>query len=156
RLPSAGQPPGARRVRITHEWGARSVSRPPAAPLSPVAPAEGGRTEGADVVFEWRPPEDPEGDAVADYHFELSDRADLAWPLSSNFEKLVGNTADRGHARYRVPAAGLLNPGQTYYWRVRARNEQGVWGPWSQTWSFTPGGPAVPLEVRLDQGVLRW
>jgi hypothetical protein len=33
-----------------------------------------------------------------------------------------------------------------------------VWGPWGKTWSFTPGGPAQPLEVTLDaaKGVLRW
>jgi hypothetical protein len=128
-----------------------------------VSPVEGGRTESTDVVFEWRPPQDPDGDRVADYHFELSDRADMAWPLSSNFSKLVSNTADRGKPRYSVPYAGLLTPGREYYWRVRARNEKGVWGPWSKTWSFTPSGPAEPVEVSLesakgsdDKTVLRW
>jgi hypothetical protein len=49
-----------------------------------------------------------------------------------------------------------------YYWRVRARNEKGVWGPWGKTWSFTPGGPAQPAEVTLGPAkgggpvVLRW
>jgi hypothetical protein len=49
-----------------------------------------------------------------------------------------------------------LRPGEKYYWHVRARNDQGVWGPWSRTWSFTPGGPAAPIDLRLEQGVLRW
>src|SRR5262249_39588535 len=95
--------------------------------------------------------------------FELSERADMAWPLSSNFSKLVSNTADRGKPRYSVPYTGLLTPGRDYYWRVRARNAKGVWGPWSKTWSFTAGGPAQPLDVVLEsvkgadgKMVLRW
>src|SRR5262245_37890418 len=150
-----------RRVRLTHEWVERSVSRPPGAPPAPVSPAEGGKTDGTDIVFEWRPP--TEGDRAADYHFELSERADMAWPLSSNFSKLVNNTADRGRPRYSVPYAGLLTPGRPYYWRVRARNGEGGRGPWGQTWSFTAGGPAQPVEVSLEpakgaggQVLLRW
>jgi hypothetical protein len=157
------QSPGPRRVRLTHEWVERSLSRPPAAPPDPVFPPDGGRTEGTDVVFRWRPPADSGGGGIADYHFELSERADLAWPLSSSFEKLVSNTADRGQARYAVPGAGLLTPGRTYYWRVRARNGKGVWGPWSRAWSFTPDGPAEPVGVTLepaagpgDRVLLRW
>jgi hypothetical protein len=157
------QSTGPRRVRVTHEWVERSVSRPPGAPPAPVFPAEGGRTDGTDLVFQWRPPQGPEGDGIADYHFELSERADMAWPLSSNFSKLVSNTADRGQPRYRVPYPGLLTPGREYYWRVRARSVKGVWGPWSKTWSFTPDGPAQPVEVALEpvKGgdgtvILRW
>jgi acetyl esterase/lipase len=157
------QSPGPRRVRLTHEWVERSLSRPPGAPPNPVFPAEGGRPDGTDIVFEWRSPPVPEGDSIGDYHFELSERPDMAWPLSSNFSKLVSNTADRGHPRYTVPHTGLLTPGREYYWRVRARNGKGVWGPWSKTWSFIPGGPAQPVEVILEpmQGndgkvILRW
>src|SRR5262249_29245799 len=48
------------------------------------------------------------------------------------------------------------------YWHVRAKDSQGVWGPWSATWSCTPGGPAPPQRVHLEidprstRGVLRW
>jgi hypothetical protein len=154
---------GPRKLRVTHEWVERSVSRPPAAPPSPVSPAEGERTDGTDIVFKWNPPEVPDGDSIADYHFELSDRADMAWPLSSNFSKLVSNTADRGKPRYSLPYSGLLTPGREYHWRVRARSGHGVWGPWSKTWSFTTGGPAQPVEVTLEPAkgaggkvVLRW
>jgi hypothetical protein len=155
--------PGTRRVRLTHEWVERSVSRPPGAPPAPVFPPDGGRTDDTAIVFQWSPPRDSEGDGIADYHFELSERADMAWPLSSNFAKLVSNTADRGQPRYGTPCAGLLTPGRAYYWRVRARNQKGVWGRWSQTWSFTPGGPAQPVDVTLEpaegssgKGILRW
>jgi hypothetical protein len=87
----------------------------------------------------------------------------MSWPLSSNFSKLVSNTADRGKPQYSVPYAGLLTPGRDYYWRVRARNGNGVWGPWSKTWGFTAGGPAQPVEVSLEPAkgtagtiTLRW
>jgi hypothetical protein len=154
--------PGPRQVRLTHEWVERSLSRPPQAPAAPVFPPDGGQTDRTDIAFQWQPAQDPDGDTIADYHFQLADRADLAWPLSSNFEKLIANTADRGQAQYRLPHAGLLTPGQTYYWRVRARDAQGVWGPWSPAWKFTAGGLAPPVEVSIDcpseqaTGILRW
>jgi hypothetical protein len=57
---------------------------------------------------------------------------------------------------------GELNPDREYYWHVRAKDEHGVWGPWSETWSFVPRGPAPPLKVGLhfdrknNVGILRW
>jgi hypothetical protein len=86
----------------------------------------------------------------------------MKWPVSTNFYKLVSNTPDRGKHQYTLPQSGLLAPGQKYFWRVRAKDEKGVWGPWSSTWNFTPRGPSTPVEVTLtfdrDQGVgtLRW
>jgi hypothetical protein len=145
-----------RRVRISHEWVERSLSRPPAAPAAAVSPADGAETDGTDLAFEWSPAEDPDLDAIADYHFELSDREDLAWPLSSVFEKLISNTPERGTPRYRLPQEGLLAPGRRYYWHVRAKDAKGVWGPWSRSWSFTAGGPNLPVEVSLGSGTLRW
>jgi hypothetical protein len=157
------QSPGERKVRIVHEWVERSLSRPPAASPGPIFPEDGGATDSTDIVFTWKPSAAAEGERIADYHFQLSDHADLAWPLSANFEKLISNTADRGEARYSVPHVGLLTPGQKYWWRVRARNDKGVWGPWSKAWTFTPGGPVPPVSVRLEavagkdgQRVLRW
>jgi hypothetical protein len=154
---------GGRQVRVVHEWVERSLSVPPAAPPGPLLPADGGTTDGTDIVFRWQVPAVAAGERVGDYHFELSDRADMAWPLSANFEKLIRNTANRVEPRYGLPYVGLLTSGQKYWWRVRAQNAKGVWGPWSATWSFTPGGPVPPVDVRLEavpgndgQRVLRW
>lgn len=152
---------GGRTVRVTHEWVERSASRPPGAPTAPVIPANGGET-GTSVLFRWLPATDPDGDRIADYHFELADRPDMKWPLSPNFSRLVAKTTDRGRAQFTLPQSGLLTAGQRYYWRVRAKDEHGVWGPWSATWSFTPRGPAPPLAVSLtvdperNTGVLHW
>lgn len=154
--------PGKRQVRISHHWVERSTSHPPAAPANAIHPLEGGAAEGTEVVFQWQGAVDADGDTIADYHFELSARPDMKWPLSMSFAKLISRTADAGDARYTLSAAGLLNPDTTYYWHVRAKDDQGVWGPWSEMWSFTPRGPAPPDDVRLDfdaeknRGVLRW
>ncbi len=154
--------PGERKVSITHEWVERSTNRPPEAPPSPVSPSDGGESSGTDVVFQWNAAKDPDGDKIADYHFELADRADMKWPLSMSFDKLISRTADKGKSQYTLPYLGLLTPDKQYYWHVRAKCDKGVWGPWSKTWSFTPRGPSYPLEVALqyDQvsgaGTLKW
>jgi hypothetical protein len=150
------QTTGPRKVKITHEWVERSASKAPEAPASAVYPTDQGTAKGTDIVFKWAPAKDPDGDKIADYQFELSNRADLRWPLSMNFYRLISKTADRGKAQYTVPYTGLLNPDQTYYWRVRAKDDKGVWGAWSKIWSFKPQAPAMPVEVKLDGTVLRW
>jgi hypothetical protein len=151
-----------RRVRITQQWVERSASRPPSAPPGPVFPPSGGMTDGTEIIFQWRPASDPDGDAIADYHFELSGRPDMKWPLSMSFAKLISRTADAGQAHYTLPSPGLLNPDTQYFWRVRAQDDKGVWGPWSPIWTFTPRGPLLPQGVSLNfdrehnLGVLRW
>lgn len=133
----------ARKVKITHEWVERSTIRPAATPASAVAPPNGGESAGTKIAFAWTPSE-----KASEYHFELSDRADFAYTLSSNFNRLVPG------AGYALPRAGLLAPGKTYYWRVRARGE--AWSPWSKTWSFKAAGPAVPGDLKIDGQTLRW
>jgi hypothetical protein len=158
----ADESPAERKVRITHEWVERSASSPPAAPLAPIRPRDGGEAEGTAVVFEWEPAVDPDGNKIADYHFELSARPDMKWPLSMSFAKLISRTSDAGSARFTLKAPGELNPDREYYWHVRAKDDHGVWGGWSKTWRFTPRGAAPPMEVVLDYnseknvGVLRW
>ena len=86
----------------------------------------------------------------------------MRWPLSPNFAKLISMTADRGKSQYTLPYPGLLAPDTKYYWRVRAKDDKGVWGSWSKTWSFTARGVAYPVDVTLDFdkqrniGTLRW
>ena len=156
------QSPGGRKVRITHDWVERSASQPPEAPRAPAFPPDGGEAEGTALVFRWRPATDPDGDRIADYHFELSDRPDMKWPVSTNFYKLISNTSDRGNERYTLPHDGLLASDRKYYWRVRAKDEKGVWGPWSSTWSFTTRGPSPPVDVTVvfdpdrSVGTLQW
>jgi hypothetical protein len=118
---------GSRNVRTTFEWVERDATVPP-------APSAG---RGA---FEWSAVP-----GAADYQFELGDEPGLRWALSPAFERLVKEN------RTGLTVPGLLNPGQTYYWRVRARSAEGVWGPWSQTWKYVPEGPGMPLHVRFEE-----
>jgi hypothetical protein len=156
------QSPEGRKVRITHDWVERSASKPPEPPTAPVFPLDGGDADGTSIVFRWQPAASPDGSKIADYHFELSERPDMKWPLSTNFYKLISNTPDRGREQYTLPHDGLLAAGQKFYWRVRAKNEHGVWGPWSAVWSFTAQGASSPVEVTLGfdadrtVGTLRW
>jgi hypothetical protein len=152
----------SRHVRITHTWIERSKTRPPRAPASAVYPAKGGKSDGTDVVFQWKAATDPDGDAITDYHFQLSDRPDMRWPMSPNFDKYISKTPDKGNPRYTLPRPGLLTHGKTYYWHVKAKDANGVWGPWSDTWSFTAEGPAYPINVAIKHdggtgiGTLTW
>lgn len=151
-----------RRVRVTFAWEELDFTRPPHPPQAPVFPADGATVEGTRICFRWRPAEDPDGDKIADYQFQLSERPDMAWPLSPNFNKLISNTADRGKAQYTLPYEGLLAPDRVYYWRVRAMDAKGVWGEWSRVWSFRCRAPAPPegLQGQADAAsgtiVLRW
>ena len=167
---------GDRKVRITHAGSSarrRSRRRPR---RRPIYPPDGGEANGTDIVFQWTAADDPDGDAIGDYHFELSSRPDMRWPLSMYFYKLISRTADATKekdkdgsedktivkAQYSLSQPGLLTPDRRYYWHVRAMDDKGVWGPWSKTWSFIPRGPAYPLNVTLDYdqakgaGMLRW
>lgn len=160
RVSYADQGPAGRRVRITHRWMERRTWHPPAAPADAIQPVDGQTVEGSQVAFRWAPAVDPDGDAVSDYHLELSEHADMRWPLSPNFEKLISLTASRGKPEWTLPGVGLLNPDTPYYWRVRACDAKGVWGPWSPTFAFQVAGPGVPLGVSLSVDTegfeLRW
>ena len=139
--------PGARQVRITHSWVERPTWRPPGVP-KPVSPADGATVEGTRVRFTWQAPTDPNGDKIADYRIQVCQRADMRWVLSPNFDKLASYTPSRGKTEWLVPYVGLLNPGTTYYWRLRAKDDKGVWGPWSKPWSFQCDAPGVPINVK--------
>jgi hypothetical protein len=135
------------KVRLSHHWIDRTSARPPAAPPTLVSPVHGETAKGTQVVFRWEPPAETGANGLTDYHFQLSDRADVRWPLSPNFDRLLSLTPDKGKAQFTTPYVGLLNPDTPYHWRVRAKNDQGVWGPWSGAWSFQCRAPGVPLSA---------
>ncbi|UCD00156.1 MAG: hypothetical protein JSW66_09795 [Phycisphaerales bacterium] len=157
----ADETKGPRRVRVTHSWMERTAWRRPSAPKT-MMPADGTTVEGTLVKFRWVPPADSGSSQVEDYHFQLSNTPDMRWPLSPSFDKLISRTASQGKAQWVAPSVGLLNPGTYYYWRVRAKNTHGVWGPWSEVTSFRCAAPGVPINVRAisdqDAGkvVLKW
>lgn len=149
--------PGPRQVRLTHRWQEREDLPAPPAPVGPVFPTDCATVVGTRPAFAWEPVP-----GAADYHFELGSDPDLRQVLSPSFERLISRTAQAGSNCWQPPEDGLLTPGRTYYWRVRARSAQGRWSGWSPVWRFTPQAPAVPLDPRLEVDrearriVLRW
>jgi len=105
----------------------------PAAPAEALSPKDGAVIKELAPRFEWTAASDADGDRIACYRFQLSLRPDCAWPLVSAFDRNV-----RGQTFFQAPA-GWLNPKPTYYWRVRATDEEGNTGPWSKVFSFRTG-----------------
>ncbi len=138
---------GQQQIRITHSWVERNAWHPPAAPR-PTTPANGATVEGTQVTFHWDASISTDSSKIDDYHFQLSKRPDMRWPFSPNFDKLVSKTPSRGKTEWTVPYVGLLNPDTDYYWRVRAKDANGVWGAWSEVFSFRCAAPGVPLNVK--------
>ena len=132
---------GARQVKITHGWVERPSWHPPAAPR-PTVPAEGAALQGTQVRFAWERPAGSDGDDIVQYRIQLSAHQDMRWYLSPNFDRLVSKGT-----QWLTPYVGLLNPGSPYFWRVRAKDAKGVWGPWSRPRSFSCDAPGVPLNV---------
>ena len=69
--------------------------------------------EGTGLTFRWS----DAGDRIAAYHFQLSDDTGMRFALSPALDVTVA-----GKPEFAMPSAGLLNPGQRYYWRVQAKS----------------------------------
>jgi hypothetical protein len=137
-----------RNVRVTHAWTECPSPVVPGKPTAAIYPPDRGFSDGTKFTFQWRPPS--KGEQPADYELQVSEFQDFRWVVSPNFHKLLSRTNNRGTTSYELPHVGLLNPDETYYWRVRARSQEGVWGPWSDTFSFQPQAPAVPVQTRAS------
>ena len=135
---------GARAVRTTFEWEERTMPAP--LRVAPLAPARDGEVEGTAVAFQWNEVPD-----AADYHFELSDEPGMRWALSPAFDVQLSQAKSKSMTRLSLPSAGLLHPGRRYYWRVRAKSSAGMWGPWSDTWTFVPQAPGIPGNLRFEE-----
>jgi len=81
---------GSWKVRITHEWVERSLSRPHAAP-GPIFPADIGQTEGTDIVFQRQPPRTP--------HCSPGCPPRLATPARRHADAPADSRAARGQLR---------------------------------------------------------
>ena len=120
-------------VRITHRWREVNGSRPPGTVTVALAPADGDQVGGLTPTLRWLPAAHPDScGEVIDYQVMVSLRPDCRWPLSPTLHQNVGSA----QAEWTVPGS-FLNAETAYYWKVRARDNQGNIGKWSRVFSFT-------------------
>jgi hypothetical protein len=124
---------GPHELRITHVWEERSDGSPPAPPGKAVSPKDGGKVKSPAPTLKWASAKDPDGDdTITDYHIQVSLRPDCRWPVCTKLDQDLGSN----DTEFQIPES-WLNPKTTYYWRVKAKDHQGNWSPWSKTWKFT-------------------
>ncbi len=97
------QSTGNRNVRITHQWVERSASQPPLSPQAASYPPDGGEANGTDIVFQWTAANDPDGDVIGDYQFELSSRADMRCPPNRGCSQGKGQGWSQEHGYRQSP-----------------------------------------------------
>ena len=127
---------GPHEVTITHRWRESSAVTPPAPPAAPEFPRPGAAVAQSTFEFKWQ--------AVKDanlYHVQVSRGSDMCLPYRPCFDVYVKPTS------YGSPFTGVFSPDTDYYWRVRCRNKEGVWGKWSKVWRFRWDGPRVPVNL---------
>jgi len=143
-------------VAVTYEWVDAPDLPVPTAPSAPVHPADAGQF-GFNETMRWKPAVVAGGDTIVDYEIYISARPDLAWPVITSTHQILHSATPE----FSLIAPGVLRPGETYFWRVRARSGSGILGPWSETWRFVAEGPGPPGDLRVEKGddgacVLAW
>jgi len=123
-------------VRITHRWRESGNVLPPAPPAEPVFPAPGAELRASTVAFRW-----PRVTGADAYHLQVSLAPDMRLPYRPSFDLVVPEPG------LHSPFTGLFSPDTDYYWRVRPRGKEGLWGPWSEVWRFRWDGPRVPVAL---------
>ena len=126
------------KVRITYRWRESDGPRPPGTVQMAVNPANDGAVSSLEPVLRWAPvKETDDSDKVVDYQVMVSLRPDCRWPLSTTLHQNVGSPK----TEWKLPAS-FLNPGTTYYWKVRARNSRGDIGEWGPVFHFQTAADA--------------
>ena len=87
-----------------------------------LSPVNGDTINDATPVPDWE-------DVINAYGYEIqiNDTNDFNDFVLINNDSLL-------ESEYQI--ATPLESNKTYFWRIRVRNEDGVWGDWSDTWSF--------------------
>jgi len=106
------------------------VNGPSAPPEIPTlsSPANGANVAGTTIEFRWNP-----AARASDYRLQVATDAGFT---STVFDQWIGNYIG-------INLSGFPDNGQTFYWRVTARNVLGQ-SPSSAAWSFVNGTPPPP------------
>ncbi|MHC4400577.1 MAG: putative Ig domain-containing protein [Planctomycetota bacterium] len=131
---------GGHQVRITHQWKESDAVEPLRAIRAGEHPAPGAEVRESIVTFRW-----PGIDGADRYHLQVSRRPDFKYPYRPSLDVIIPAT------EWSVPFTGIFSPETTYHWRLRCRDRWGVWGAWSEGWTFTWRGPRVPVNLRIER-----
>ena len=124
--------PGKHKVKITHIWRERNDNTPPTTPDGPLFPTEGQTINTLTPVFKWQQASDADkGDKITNHHISISFDPLCRWPVATALLKKTGS----GFSEWQLPD-GWLNRDTTYYWKVKAQDNRGVWGEWSKIYRF--------------------
>jgi len=119
-------------AKIVHGWKESSESVPPERSEQAVFPKDNQKLSLDNLQkLKWANVLDTNKGGLSGYRVQVSYEKNMTVPVSTNFDQFVNGE----NAEWVIPDGWLLK-GHTYYWRVRARNAWGVWGKWSDVWSF--------------------
>ncbi|MDR0437867.1 MAG: hypothetical protein LBH22_06145 [Bacteroidales bacterium] len=139
-----------RNVEVIIEWQESWENKPPNKVTTPTFPLHQANVDSLYFAFTWEPATDDDGDRIVDYEFMLSNDDRMLFPHSPNFNLYTSAFGEGAKPYFKVKETGWLNDGETYYWRVRAKDARGAWGEWSDTWSFTPHGVMRPINAKSE------
>jgi len=149
----------ARSVKIIAEARGEHVTLP-RFPRSDFHPSANAKIAESNLQFIWPEAVD---DSVAGYHIQISAFADMRYPLSPTFDRLVKDDqikVNGGMVRFQLPWHGMLPVQKKLYWRVRPYNHSLLAGDWSKMTSFEVRGPGAPEQIKLTEQegkiVLSW
>jgi len=126
-------------VIVTHCWQECANVQPPEAPHQLEYPADKSVVRDSILMFKWQPVPN-----CKHYHIQVSRHPDMKIPYRPSFDTIVETT------KFGIPFTGIFSPDETYYWRLRARDKNGVWSEWSDIWQFSWDGPRVPIDVEKE------
>ena len=138
-------------VKLSIYYDEKNDNSPPNNDINPIYPSNNDVVDDANLVIKWTNASDPDGDNIIDYEFELSDDSTFTIPYSPNF---MGYTSAFNNGRineYPVRYIAWLNHNDTYYWRVRAKDANGYWGNWSNTFSFKVLNIKWPINLNYSE-----
>lgn len=134
------QPAPGAMLKVSHDYQYQNYIPAPSAPPAPINPPDGGYIVTTTPRLEWEP--SVTSATIVQREIMVCWDEDGILPITPPLWQQI--TSD---PQWKVTDGWLLED-ETYYWRVRARDSQGLWGPWGDPWSFTVIPPSsVPCWI---------
>jgi hypothetical protein len=117
-------------LQITHKWRDRNYIPAPSRIENPIYPDDGATVPHDHPTLCWQ--EALTSSTIISHEIMVSWGVPGVLPVTPLTWKETGSAANS----WAVPSGWLL-PGRQYFWRVRAKSQELLWGDWSPAWRFT-------------------